>query len=116
MEENTINRGYSEVFTGDAIVEKLLDDFPADIWKEGKSFVDPECGNGQFLVAVARRKIEYGHGEVLSTIYGVDIMPDNVAECKRRLLEICGDTEENRAIINRNIRCENTLEYDFSFR
>jgi len=117
MEEENLGqvRGYSEVFTGVRIVEKVLDDFPDEVWEEGKTFIDPECGIGQFLVGVVKRKVALGHTEVLSTVYGVDIMPDNVEECKHRLLGICGDTEENRAIVNHNIRCENTLAYDFSF-
>lgn len=116
MEEDLVKRrGYSEVFTGKGIANKFLNDFPAEIWEEGKTFIDPECGIGQFLVEIAQRKMDLGHTEVLSTIYGVDIMPDNVEECRSRLLEVCGDTEENRAIVERNIRCENTLEYDFSF-
>lgn len=116
MEEELVKvRGYSEVFTGCRIVEKMLDDFPAEVWEEGKTFVDPECGIGQFLVGIAKRKLDFGHTKVLSTIYGVDIMPDNVEECRCRLLEICGDTNENRAIVERHIQCKNTLEYDFNF-
>jgi hypothetical protein len=42
-------------------------------------------------------------------------MPDNVQECKRRLLKIAGDTPEHRAIVDRNIVCHDALTYDFSF-
>ena len=50
-----------------------------------------------------------------STIYGVDIMKDNVLECKNRILDIIGNTSEHRDILDQNIVCENGLEYDYSF-
>ena len=42
-------------------------------------------------------------------------MPDNVEETRERLLAIAGDTEENRKIVENNIRCEDGLTYDYSF-
>ena len=111
----TKSRGKSEAFTPDNLVVEILDSLPGDSWIEGKTFIDPECGTGQFLAEVARRKLELGHTYVLGTIHGTDIMQDNVDECRERLLEIFGDTDENRAIVQFNIRCEDTLVYDYSY-
>lgn len=105
----------SEAFTPSDLVNEILDSLPNDVWDDGKTFIDPECGIGQFLVAVAARKLALGHVSVLETIFGTDIMSDNVSECRERLLSICGDTEENRAIVTFNIRCENTLTYDYIY-
>jgi type I restriction-modification system DNA methylase subunit len=79
-----------------------------------KTFIDPACGDGQFLSEVLIKKIENGSDfeTALSTIYGVDIMQDNVDQCKERLL--CG-REDLRAIVDKNIVCTNSLEYDYLF-
>jgi hypothetical protein len=50
--------------------------------------------------------------QALSTIYGVDLMIDNVDLCRERLL--CG-REDLRHIVEKNIVCYNGLEYDFKF-
>ena len=105
----------SEAYTPANLVAEMLDSFPDEVWIEGKTFCDPECGPGNFLVAIIERKLILGHTYALDTLYGVDIMQDNVDECRERLLNICGDTNMNRAIVQHNIRCEDALEYDFSF-
>lgn len=84
-------------------------------WKPDKTFLDPSCGTGNFLIEIAKRKKNRGHENFLATIYGVDIMEDNVLECRERLIEIAGDTEENRRIVEKNIVCADALKYDFSF-
>lgn len=111
----TKRRGKSEAYTPDSLVNEILNQLPAEVWEEGKTFIDPECGTGQFLVEVARRKIALGHEDVAETIYGTDIMQDNVDECRRRLLGVCGDDTLNRTYVYLNIQCENTLEYDYSY-
>lgn len=104
-----------EVFTPTPLVLRVLRRLPDFVWKEGEPFLDPTCGNGQFLAAVLIIKISLGHTDALSTIYGVDIMQDNVDECRQRLLDIAGDTPENRAIVEHNILCKDGLTYDYSF-
>ena len=104
-----------EVFTPTELTLEILEQMPKSIWEEGKTFLDPTCGNGQLLAPVAIIKRELGHTNWLETIYGVDLMKDNVDETRERLLAIAGDTEENRKIVENNIRCENGLKYDYSF-
>ena len=104
-----------EVFTPTELVLEMIEQLPDEMFEDGRTFLDPTVGNGQFLAALAIIKRELGHKEVLSTLYGVDIMPDNVDECKERLLDIAGHTLENEAIVQRNIVCANGLEYDYSF-
>ena len=81
----------AEVFTPDKLVRQMLDKLPKEVWKKGKTFGDPAVGNGNFLIHVLRRKIERGHAplEALKTLYGVDIMQDNIKECRMRLLKQC---------------------------
>ena len=104
-----------EVFTPTALVLEMLEQLPDEMWEDGRTFLEPSCGNGQFLAAIVIIKQALGHKQVLESVYGVDLMPDNVAECKARLLDIVGDTEQNRAILEKNILCRDGLSYDYSF-
>lgn len=79
-----------------------------------KTFIDNSCGDGQFLGEVLIRKVEKGTDfeTALSTIYGVDLMPDNVEICRNRLL--CG-REDLRHIVEQNIVCADALRYHYRF-
>lgn len=104
-----------EVFTPTELVQEILDQLPRYLFTDNtKTFLDNSCGDGQFLSEVLIRKMEYGSTfeQALSTIYGVDLMPDNVAECRRRLL--CGRTDLEH-IVRTNIVCHDALTYDYSF-
>ncbi len=101
-----------EIFTPRLLVEEILDKLPSSSFgDERKTFCDPACGDGNFLVEVLLRKLRNGHcPEVaLSTIYGIDIMNDNVLRCRERLLEIAGDTIENKETVEKNIICGDAL-------
>lgn len=104
-----------EVFTPTALVQVMLNKFPLEEFCDpSKTFLDPRCGNGQFLSEVLIRKLENGidFATALGCIYGVDIMQDNVETCKERLL--CG-LEHYRQIVEKNIVCADALSYDFKF-
>ena len=65
-------------------------------------FLEPACGNGNFLASVLRRKLaavelKYGKSDFerqhyallgLMCIYGIELLPDNIADCRENLLEI----------------------------
>ena len=98
-----------EVFTPTELVQKMLDKLDYD-WENhdhSKTWLDPTCGNGQFLVELARRGVK------AKNIYGVDIMPDNVEETKRRLRNILGDDRETQYYIDRNIVVGDALTFDY---
>jgi hypothetical protein len=96
-----------EVFTPTELVREILDKLDKmdqDLFKDPtKKFLDPSCGDGQFLSEVLIRKINEvsTNGEIdndayataLDTIYGVDIMKDNCIETIKRLY--MGITEED---------------------
>jgi hypothetical protein len=124
----------AEVFTPDGLVMEILDKIfqldPESFTDPERTYLDPSCGDAQFLVWVVLYKLLEGNTallddeevlqldvtaefeQALKTVYGVDLMPDNVEITKQRLL--CGH-EEFRYIVDKNIRCENALTYDFSF-
>jgi type I restriction-modification system DNA methylase subunit len=103
-----------EIFTPPELVNKMLDELNYD-WesKPPKTFLDPTCGSGNFLVEIAKRGV---HPEY---IYGVDLMDDNIATTKRRLKEIHlrnGVPEKEIDYHhNRNLICDDALKYDYSF-
>ncbi len=76
-----------EVFTPDFLVEQMLDLFPADAWKKNKMWLEPTCGNGQFIIGIINRKLTKGFTllEALDTTFGLDIMEDNIYECHQRI-------------------------------
>ena len=107
-----------EVFTPTLLVQQSLDLFEkqnVDCFTDPtKTFIDNSCGDGQFLGEALIRKVEndIDFETALSTIYGVDLMEDNVALCRERLL--CG-REDLRHIVEKNIVCHDALTYDYSF-
>ena len=104
-----------EVFTPTPLVQELLNHLPFDTFTDTtKTVLDPACGDGQFLGEVLIRKIENGSTfeQALSTVYGVDLMQDNVDLCRERLL--CG-REDLRHIVEQNILCADGLRYHYRF-
>jgi hypothetical protein len=104
-----------EVFTPTELVREMLEQIPINRFQDpAKTFLDNSCGDGQFLGEVLIRKMENGSTfeQALSTIYGVDLMQDNVDQCRERLL--CGRTDLAH-IVERNIVCHDALTYDYSF-
>jgi hypothetical protein len=107
-----------EVFTPLIIITKKLNDlesYDPNIFKDvTKTFLEPSCGDGNFLSEVLIRKIENGSTfeQALSTIYGVDLMQDNVDLCRDRLL--CG-REDLRHIVEQNIYQADALKFSYKF-
>lgn len=127
-----------ECFTPTPLVQEILDQLPQELFTDKiKTFLDPACGDGQFLSEVIIRKMENGatHEEALKTTYGADLMQDNCIECIKRLYAVTEDQIKvvkgthipkhwkrtgvkaifkiNNEIIN--IVCADGLQYDFSF-
>ena len=109
---------YGEVMTPPELVEEMLDKLPKEVWLDPeKRLLEPCCGNGNFVVAMARRKRKAGLNPktILETLYAVDLLPDNVAVTRFRVLDELGvlDDEECHEIVERHIRQGNALEDDF---
>jgi hypothetical protein len=116
-----------EVFTPPWLVKEMLDALPQEVFTDStKTFLDPAAGDGNFLVQVLQRKIDQGHNplQALHTTYGVELMPDNVQECKRRLKSIALEALEEHQItdkillaidkiLDNNIVCHDSLTWDY---
>ena len=101
-----------EVFTPTPLVNEMLNKLPSELFTNPKkTFLDNSCGNGQFLAAVLKRKMDGGipHSVALRTIYGVELNAENATECRQRLL--MGFTHpELISIVNHNIICADALD------
>jgi len=98
----------AEVFTCKELINELLSKFPQEIFSDpSKTFLEPAAGDGNFLVEVVKKKLKNGMTppQALWSTYGIELMHDNTKRCKERLLEVAGNTPENRMIVNRNIVC-----------
>jgi len=104
-----------EIFTPTKNVQDMLERLEPIVFSDpSKTILEPSCGDGQFLGEVLIRRLENGidFETALSTIYGVDLMQDNVELCKDRLL--CG-REDLRHIAEQNIVCADGLRYHYRF-
>lgn len=111
----------AEVFTPTPLVQEMLDKLeqedPTLFSDPTKTFLDNSCGDGQFLSEVVIRKMERSGctlEEALLKTYGVELMEDNVVECKKRLAGP-NPTPKILEILDKNIVCANALTYDYSF-
>jgi hypothetical protein len=87
------------------MVEAMLDLVKGETERIDSRFLEPACGSGNFLVPVLRRKLtavelKFGASEfekrhyallALMCIYGIELLPDNIAECRANMLEILAD-------------------------
>jgi len=93
---------HGEVFTPDWMVEAMLDLVKEETERIDSRFLEPACGSGNFLAPVLERKLaavelKFGKSEFekrhyallgLMCIYGIELLSDNIAECRDNLLEI----------------------------
>ena len=93
---------HGEVFTPAWMVEAMLDLVKGDTERIDSRFLEPACGNGNFLVQILRRKLaavelKYGQSDferrhyallALMCVYGIELLPDNIADCRAILLDI----------------------------
>lgn len=96
-------RDLAEVYTHQREVDAMLDFVPAMFESLDSTFLEPACGNGNFLVEILRRKLasidEERHGgsenwfevavlRATASIYAIDISDENVAEAQARMAEV----------------------------
>lgn len=129
---------HGEVFTNEREVNAMLDLVKHETERIDSRFLEPACGNGNFLAEVLRRKlnvvdqrystsqVEWERNSVIavSSIYGVEILEDNAQECRDRLLRIYTERYSNafkqvnndcvrsvRFLLSRNILWGDALDF-----
>lgn len=134
---------HGEVFTADREVNAMLDLVKQETERVDSRFLEPACGDGNFVAEILRRKLEVAKKRAIppkkkkplpmeyekqsviavASIYGVDLMMDNVQACRERLYEIWNKEYEAickkevnddcraavKFILSRNIVCGNAL-------
>ena len=128
---------HGEVFTAEREVNAMLDLVKQETERINSRFLEPACGDGNFLSEILRRKLavvkrSYGKSPAdyeryavmaVMSIYGVELLQDNADACRARLFEIwnkeytanckkeandaCRDAV--RFVLSRNILCGNAL-------
>ena len=114
---------YGEVYTPDWLVKDMCDMLSKEggAWNRlDETFLEPACGTGNFLVEILERKFrlckDYKDGlKALSTIWGIDILPDNVQESRTRMLNMYKERysdgiDEAARILEENIICGDSLK------
>ena len=96
---------HGEVFTNEREINAMLDLVKHETERIESRFLEPACGNGNFLAEVLRRKLDivktrYGKNPddferysilAITSIYGVELLEDNTIECRKRLFNIWND-------------------------
>lgn len=128
---------HGEVFTAEREVNAMLDLVKQETERIESRFLEPACGTGNFLIEILRRKLavvaerysksphEFEKYSILAltSIYGVELLQDNVTECKQRLFQVweqnylthCSSIatqatrEAAQYILERNILCGDAL-------
>jgi hypothetical protein len=96
---------HGEVFTPAWMVEAMLDLVKDEAERIDSRFLEPACGSGNFMVQILRRKlgaVELKYGKsvfeqrhyallALMCIYGIELLADNIVECRENMLEILAE-------------------------
>lgn len=119
---------HGEVFTNEREVNAMLDLVKHETERIDSRFLEPACGDGNFLAEILRRKLrvcrgyveqgkntqlEYEKNAVLavSSMYGIELLPDNAMACRERLFRIFSD--EYHALYKEGIKpeCLDSIRY-----
>jgi hypothetical protein len=116
---------HGEVFTAEREVNAMLDLVRQETERIDARFLEPACGTGNFLVEVLRRKLavvgsRYGRSQTeweryavlaVTSLYGVDLLPDNVVECRARLLAEFEADYARRFARSQKAECRRSVRY-----
>ena len=114
--------GTQEFFTPYSIVKKMCDKISDEDWQNpSKTFLEPCCGNGNFIIYIIWNRIQHciDWKTALETLYGVELMQDNVDETKERIIDLLNklnieyDKDVAYEIMNRNIVCSDFFKWNF---
>lgn len=128
---------HGEVYTAKREVNAMLDLVKEETERIDSRFLEPACGTGNFLVEIINRKMEavrkkfsrnryeydLASAQAVSSMYGVELLPDNVDTCQKRLLEQYKETYRHhhqndaspelerciRFLLRKNILCGDAL-------
>ncbi len=116
---------HGEVFTAEREVKAMCDLVKQETERIESRFLEPACGNGNFLAEILTRKLtvvknrygknyhDYERYSVLAitSLYGVDILEDNAEECRQRLFQIWNTAYTATAKVQANEQCREAVKF-----
>ena len=114
--------GTQEFFTPYSIIKRMCDKIPDDEWSDPeKTFLEPCMGDGNFVCYIIWNRIQHGIDwqTALKTLYGLELMHDNVIECHDRVIDLLTklnidfDEHTARKIMKKNLVCADFFNWDF---
>ena len=112
-----------EFYTPYSIIKKMIDKIEPEMWADpDRTFLEPSFGDGNLIIAILyRRIVEHSIDWItaLETLYGVELMQDNVDETKERIIDLLNklnieyDKDVAYEIMNRNIVCSDFFKWNF---
>jgi len=121
--QRVVNNG--EVYTSKQEVNAMLDLVKQETERIESRFLEPACGTGNFVTEILEQKLcivesRYGKNQLdyerntvlaVSSIYGIDILEDNVVECRNRLFQIFDKKYSSRFKKRVKQECRNAVRY-----
>ena len=119
---------HGEVFTSEREVNSMLDLVKQETERIDSRFLEPACGTGNFLAEILNRKLKvvkkrYSNNKLdyekyavlaITSIYGVDILEDNVLECRNRMFSIFNNEYTKICKEDANDECREAVRYILS--
>lgn len=116
---------HGEVFTAEREVKAMCDLVKQETERIESRFLEPACGNGNFLAEVLTRKLavvksRYGKSPfdyerysvlAMTSLYGIDILEDNAEECRQRLFDIWDKEYTANAKSQANEQCREAVRF-----
>ncbi|MBH10582.1 MAG: hypothetical protein CMG74_09585 [Candidatus Marinimicrobia bacterium] len=119
---------HGEVFTSEREVNSMLDLVKQETKRIESRFLEPACGDGNFLSEILNRKLKivkrrYGESQkeldkyslvAITSLYGIELLEDNVKRCKERLYKIYLDWYKSFSQVQQNIKLFNCVKFVLS--
>ena len=116
---------HGEVFTSEREVNAMLDLVKDETERIGSRFLEPACGEGAFLIEILRRKMavvkrvykkspfdyERYAVQAVTSIYGVELLEDNVKICRQRLFDLWNKEYTANTKKQANDACRETVKF-----
>lgn len=128
IKSNDRVRNHGEVLTARREVEAMLDLVKNESERIDSRFLEPACGDGNFLIAILERKLktvasryktkkadfEVQMLSALASIYGIDLLEDNVQIARNRMFEIACDCYKNSLKTKPDEQFQNIMKFILS--
>lgn len=112
-------KNFGEVFTSTKTANEMLDLLPDSMFQIDKTFLEPCCGEGVFILEILKRKFanckkRKDYTVALGSVYGMELQEDNVKICIENIIKLCLEyfkpTKQEVELINNHIILADSLK------